>query len=175
MECDKWFYMKTPICSFDAKTGVLCAKCEARLESGHLTPAEIEVSIKLTRLAEQVQEVNKFTIVGAAKSESDYVLFLRGPDISFLRSNSELLKRVEEELDGAVWLVEAQATDRRFMENLFFPAKVLSMNFFWLPDGKKLTRVLIDRKDPANDLKALRIQEIAKLLRNIELIIEYEP
>jgi hypothetical protein len=44
-----------------------------------------------------------------------------------------------------------------------------------LPDGKKLTRVLIDRKDPANDLKALRIQEIAKLLRNIELIIEYVP
>jgi transcription antitermination factor NusA-like protein len=85
-----------------------------------------------------------------------------------------LLKRVEAELDGALWLVEAQATDRRFMENLFFPAKVLSMNFFWLPDGKKLTRVLIDRKGPAYDLKALRIQGIAKMLRNIELIIEYE-
>jgi hypothetical protein len=47
------------------------------------------------------------------------------------------------------------------------------MNLFWLPDGKKLTRVLIDRRDPKNAIKTTRIQDIAKELRNVELIIEY--
>jgi len=165
--------LKTPICSFDAKTGVLCAGCEAKLEAGQLTPTEIETAIKLTRLAEREQEINTLSMISAAKSGVDSVLFLRGSDISFLRSNPELLKKIEAAFGGAVWFVEAQATDRRFMENLFFPSKVLSMNLFWLPDGKKLTRVLIDRKDPKNAIKTRRIQEIAKELRNVELIIEY--
>jgi transcription antitermination factor NusA-like protein len=112
-------------------------------------------------------------MISAARSGVDSVLFLRGSDISFLRSNPELLRKLEVEFGGAVWFVEAQATDRRFMENLFFPSKVLNMNFFWLPDGKKLTRVLIDRKDPKNAIKTARIQELAKELRNVELIIEY--
>ena len=166
--------MKTPICSFDAKTGVLCAGCEAKLEAGQLSPTEIEIAIKLTRLAEREQEVNTLSMISAAKSGADSVLFLKGSDISFLRSNPELLKKVEAEFGGTVWFVEAQATSRRFIENLFFPSKVLNMNFFWLPDGKKLTRVLIDRKDPKNAFKTTRIHDIAKELRNVDLIIEYE-
>jgi transcription antitermination factor NusA-like protein len=166
--------LKTPICSFDAKTGVLCAGCEAKLEAGQLSLTEIEIAIKLTRLAEREQEVNTLSMISAAKSGVDSVLFLKGSDISFLRSNPELLRKVEAEFGGAVWFVEAQATGRRFIENLFFPSKVLNMNFFWLPDGKKLTRVLIDRKDPKNAFKTTRIHEIAKELRNVDLIIEYE-
>jgi transcription antitermination factor NusA-like protein len=104
----------------------------------------------------------------------DSVLFFRGSDIIFLRSNPELLKKLESEFGGAVWFVEAQATDRKFIENLFFPSKVLSLNFFWLPDGKKLTKVLIERKDSKNASRATKIQDIAKELRNVELIIEYE-
>jgi transcription antitermination factor NusA-like protein len=166
--------LKTPICSFDAKTGVLCAGCEAKLEAGQLSLTEIEIAIKLTRLAEREQEVNSLSMISAAKSGLDSVLFLKGSDISFLRSNPELLRKVEAEFGGAVWFVDAQATGRRFIENLFFPSKVLNMNFFWLPDGKKLTRVLIDRKDPKNAFKTTRIHDIAKELRNVDLIIEYE-
>jgi transcription antitermination factor NusA-like protein len=166
--------LKTPICSFDAKTGVLCAGCEAKLEAGQLSPIEIEIAIKLTRLAEREHEVNTLSMVSAAKSGLDSVVFLKGSDISFLRSNPELLKKVEAEFGGTVWFVEAQATGRRFIENLFFPSKVLNMNFFWLPDGKKLTRVLIDRREPKNEFKTTRILDIAKDLRNVDLIIEYE-
>ena len=73
--------MKTPICSFDAKTGVLCAGCEAKLEAGQLSPTEIEIAIKLTRLAEREQEVNTLSMISAAKSGADSVLFLKGSDI----------------------------------------------------------------------------------------------
>lgn len=166
--------MKTPICSFDARSGVLCSGCEAKLEAGQLTPADIEAAIKLTRLAEREQEIDKLSLISAAKFETDSILFFRGSDISFLRSNPELFKKIEAEFGGGAWFVEAQATDRRFIENLFFPSKVLSINFFWLPDGKKLTRVLIEGKDSKNASKATKIQDIAKRLRNVELIIEYE-
>ncbi|HEY6668110.1 MAG TPA: hypothetical protein VI033_03060, partial [Candidatus Nitrosopolaris sp.] len=86
--------MKTPICSFDAKTGILCTKCETKLKSGHLKQAEIEAAIRLTRIAERNQDINKFTMVGAAEVDSDSVLILRGSDISILRANPTLMKEV---------------------------------------------------------------------------------
>jgi len=113
-------------------------------------------------------------LISAAKLGVDSVLFFRGSDIVFLRSNPELLKKLESEFGGALWFVEAKATDRKFMENLFYPSKVLSINFFWLPDGKKLTKVLVEGKDSKNASKAMKIQDIAKELRNVELIIEYQ-
>ena len=38
--------MKTPICSFDAKTGVLCSQCENKLKSGILRATDIEGAMK---------------------------------------------------------------------------------------------------------------------------------
>ena len=166
--------MKTPICSFDAKTGVLCSGCEAKLEAGQLTPTEIETAIKLTRLAQKERALDNLSLISAARSGTDLILYLKGFDIVNLRSKPELLKKLETEFGETVWLIEAQATGKKFIENLFFPSKVINMNFFWLPDGKKLTRVLIDKKDPRIVAKATRIHDIAKNLRNVDLIVEYQ-
>ena len=167
--------MKTPICSFDAKTGILCTKCETKLKSGHLKQAEIEAAIRLTRIAERNQDINKFTMVGAAEVDSDSVLILRGSDISILRANPTLMKEVKEEFQRQVWFIEAEATDRRFMENIFFPCKVQSINLIWLPDGSKLTKVVIEsRCDSMVPFDLQQIQKIAQTLRNIELHIEFE-
>lgn len=166
--------MKTPICSFDAKTGVLCSGCEAKLEAGQLTPIEIETAIKLSRIVGVERDLDNLSLISAARSGADLILFLKGTDITFLRSKPDLIKKLEVEFGQLVWLVEAQATGKKFIENLFFPSKVINMNFFWLPDGKKLTRVLIDKKDPRIVAKATRILDIAKDLRNVDLIVEYE-
>jgi len=66
--------LKTPICSFDAKTGILCAKCEERLRSNDLTRDEVHASIVLTRLAQRYSQVDKFSLVTAFKVEADFVL-----------------------------------------------------------------------------------------------------
>jgi transcription antitermination factor NusA-like protein len=70
-----------------------------------------------------------------------------------------------------VCVVEYEASDRRFIENLFHPAKVLSVNLFWLPDGNKLTKVIVAGKPLVNIEK---IQKIAKAVRSIELLVEFE-
>jgi hypothetical protein len=55
--------MKTPICTFDAKTGILCNLCESKLESGQITQSDVESSIVLTRLAQKNSNINKMTLV----------------------------------------------------------------------------------------------------------------
>jgi transcription antitermination factor NusA-like protein len=167
--------LKTPICSFDAKTGILCTKCETKLKSGHLTSVDVEVAIKLTKLAERNQDINKFTMLGAAKVDGDFVLTLRGVDVIMLRSDAALLRKLEDEFKSKVWFVEAEGSDRRFIENLFFPTNIQTINLVWLPDGNKLTKVIISNgKNTRSRITVEKIQKIAKAVRNIELLVDFE-
>ena len=167
--------MKTPICTFDAKTGILCAKCETKLRLGHLTHAVIEGAMKITKIAEHNQDINKFTMISAAKVDDDFIMILRGSDIIVLRTNTTLSKKFEDEFGSKVWFVEAEATDRRFIENLFYPAKVLTVNLVWLPDGNKLTKVIIAGGNHSElEFNIEKIKKIAKEIRNIELLVELQ-
>ena len=165
--------MKTPICSFDAKSGVLCRTCEAKLKSGSITQDDIDAAKKLINLADRNQEINKFTLVRGTRVNGDFVLVLRGQDVSVLRGNQELTSKIEKEMGEKVWVVEAEASDRRFIETLFHPNKVLSVNFFWLPEANKLTKVVVADDGKNAQLNLDKVQKIAKAVRNIELLIEF--
>jgi transcription antitermination factor NusA-like protein len=166
--------LKTPICTFDAKSGVLCRTCEAKLKSGSISQDDVDVSIKLIRLADRNQEINKFTLVRGTRVNGDFILVLRGHDISVLRSNSELANKIEKEMGQKVWFVETEASDRRFIESLFHPMKVLSVNFYWLPGSSKLTKVIIAGEAKSTEMDLEKIQKIAKVVRDIELLIEFK-
>jgi transcription antitermination factor NusA-like protein len=73
-----------------------------------------------------------------------------------------------------VWFVETEVSDRRFIESLFHPAKVLSVNFFWLPEANKLTKVIVadDAKNVPVNIE--KLEKIAKAIRNIELLVEFK-
>jgi transcription antitermination factor NusA-like protein len=166
--------LKTPICSFDAKTGSLCSKCESKLKTGHLSVGDVEASIKLTRLAEKNNILDKFTLVGAYKIEEKLVLILTPSDISILRSDIELLNKIKKEFNDNVWFVESGASERRFIENLIFPIKISSINLVWLPDGNKLTKIIISNKKNQNKkIDSNNVTKIAKEIKKIELLIEY--
>lgn len=162
---------------FDAKTGILCSKCDAKLTSGQLNHAAVFSSIKLAKLAEKDQEISKFTLVGSHKVDDDYILFLRTSDIITIRSNPGIVQKFAGEFNANIWFVEAEGTDRRFMENLFYPLRVLNMNLIWLPDGNKLTRVIVNQesgKRSSMPLDVEKIRKVAKAVKKIELIVEFE-
>jgi len=170
--------LKTPICLFDAKTGILCSKCDAKLTSGHLNQAAVYSSIKLAKLAEKDQEISKFTLVGSHKVDDDYILFLRTSDIITIRSNPSIIKKFKGEFNANIWFIEAEGTDRRFIENLFYPLRILNMNLIWLPDGNKLTRVTVSQelaKRSSFPLDVERFRKVARAVKNIDLIVEFEP
>ena len=165
--------MKTPICSFDAKSGVLCRKCEAKLKSGSITQDDVEAATKLVGLADRNQEINKFTLIRGTRVHGDFVLVFRGSDVSVLRGSEELASKIEKQIGQKVWFVETEASDRRFIESLFHPLKVLSVNFFWLPEANKLTKVIIADDDKSASVNLDKVQKIAKAIRNIELLVEF--
>jgi transcription antitermination factor NusA-like protein len=167
--------LKTPICSFDAKTGVLCGRCEERLRSNDLTKDEVYASLTLTKLTQRHPEVDKFSLVTAFKVDDDFVLVLKGTDLLIIRSHRDIRVDIEAIFNARVWFVESESSERRFVENLLYPWRVLSVNLVWLPDGKKLTRVILEAKKISNSKDDVpKIQRIAKKIKDIELLVEYK-
>ena len=171
--------MKTPICVFDAKTGVLCSKCESKLKSGHISQGDVEASINLTKIEEKNNDIKKLTLVSAHRIEDDIVLIMPSSDITTIRMDEKILKDIKKEFPGDIWFIENGATEKRFIENLVYPLKLSTMNLVWLPDDNKLTKIVINKKKQSrdvniNDIKTDKIQNIAKEIKNIELLIEIE-
>ena len=167
--------MKTPICAFDAKTGILCNMCESRLNTGQITEYDVKGSIILTELAQKIPEIDKMTLVNSKEIDDEVILILKPSDVRTIRSNSKLYDLIQNSFKKNIWIVESDATDRRLLENLFYPARINNINFIWLPDGNKLTRVVIDKK--INNITNNKIEIIKKIsltIKNIELVIDTE-
>lgn len=166
--------LKIPICNFDAKTGILCAKCEQRLNSGQITEADVIVSKVLVQLAEKNQDVNKLNLVRARKVDGNFVIELDTQSISLLRSNTELKNAIQEKLDARIWVVTASSSEKKFIEDMFYPTRVLTVNTVWLPDGAKLTKVIIPYKALKYFNSIEEIKKVVKEVKGIELIVDTE-
>jgi hypothetical protein len=165
--------LRLPICIFDAKTGVLCPKCESRLKNGELSKIDVECSIKLIKLSDKNQDIDKLNLIGSQKIDGDYVLILKDSNVSHINSNDKIISSIEKEFNGKVWFVEANSSVRKILENLFFPIRILKTNMIWLPDGNQVTQVTIESKDYEKFFSIIeKVKKIVNVVRNIELVVE---
>jgi transcription antitermination factor NusA-like protein len=167
--------LRIPICAFDAKTGILCAKCQAKLSAGQITNSDIVVSKALVKLAESVPEINKTALLKSHEVDGNYLLEMERADLGVMRSKPEIKQKLEELLKGKVWVVGPSSSDRGFLEELFYPIRILSVNTVWLPDGSKLNKVIIPGKRPERlrgDIEVLK--KVVKQVKGIELMVESE-
>jgi len=143
------------------------------LKNGELSNVDVECSIKLIKLSHKNQDIDKLNLIGSQKIDEDYVLILKDSNVSHINSNDKLLSSVEEEFKGKVWFVEANSSIRRFLENLFFPIRILKTNMIWLPDGNQVTQVTIESKDYEKFISIIeKIKKIVNAIRKIELVVE---
>ncbi len=166
---------KLPVCYFDARTGILCANCEARLRKGEVTGADVEAAKAVAQLSDRIPELGRVTLRRAFEANGSYVLEFEQSDMQALRSNPLLQSELEGALKGKVWLVGAGGNDRRFLEDVFFPAKVLTVNTVWLPDGGKKTKVIVPARRSERRIGDFdKLREAVKQARGIELLVETE-
>jgi len=167
--------LRTPICTFDAMNGILCPQCESKLDSGKLTRADVEAAIKLVHLSQKIPQIEKFTLNSCQESIGNYVLYLSGSDIMTVRQSRELYRLLQGEFPGKIWLVEENATDNKFIEDLFFPIKILAINRVWALGGIQKTKVIVSgKRTPRFPIDTDKVISIAKDLRGIDLAVEFE-
>ena len=167
--------MKLPICGFDAKNAVLCPQCEAKIDAGSLSQSDVDASIILAKIAKTNKEIENFTLYSCKEFDGNFILSLDKNDIMVIRQSRTLYRTLQDQFKGKIWLVEADETDKRFIEDLFFPTKILSINSVWAPGGVQKTKAIVSGKwTPRFPIDTERVKEIVKNARNLDIEIEFE-
>ena len=167
--------MKTELCSFCLKSGILCQKCSAKVKAGEISELDLRIARLLLSLEEKypsLQNVCFFKAVGADRTLA--VIVGHGDVPRLLGYGGRILKALGDEVGKSVRILEYGVDDRKFLEDLFMPLSILTINTIWLPDGTTETRVILRRKPGAKshfDLKALK--EIAHKVRKMSLRVEF--
>ena len=155
--------------------GILCPQCESKLDSGQLTKADVEASIKLVQLSQKITPIEKFTLNSCHESNGNYILYLSSSDIMTIRQSRELYSILQREFPGKIWLVEIECDDKKFIEDMFFPIKILAINQVWMLGGTKKTKVIVSgRRTPRFPIDVDKVIAISKDIRKIELVVEFE-
>jgi len=167
--------MKLPICIFDAKNSVLCPQCEDKVNAGVLTQADANASIILANIAKSNKEIENFSMYSCKEFEGNFVLSLAKNDIMVIRQSRTLYRLLQDQFKSKIWLVEADESDNRFIEDLFFPTKILSINSVWAPGGVQKTKAVVSgRWTPRFPIDTKKVIEIVKNARNLDIEIEFE-
>jgi transcription antitermination factor NusA-like protein len=91
-----------------------------------------------------------------------------------VRQSRTLYRLFQDQFKGKIWLVEADETDKKFIEDLFFPIKILAINVVWTKGVQKTKAVVSGKWTPKFPIDTKKVIEIVKNIRNLDIEIEFE-
>ncbi len=167
--------MKTVLCSFCLKSGVLCQKCLGKLKSGEVSNLDLKIARLLLSLENKYPSLQNVYFHKAVDVGKTLAIIVGPGDVSRLLSyGGKIIKALGEETGKKIRVLEYGVDDRKFLEDLFAPLSIVTINTIWLPDGTMETRVILRKRRGRRlpfDVKALK--EIAHKVRNMTLRVEF--
>ena len=154
---------------------MLCPKCSAKLKSGEISELDLKIARLLLSLEEKFPSLQNIFFHKAVDVDKTLAVIVGPGDVPRLLSyGGKIIKALSEETGKSIRVLEYGADDRKFLEDLFAPLSIVTINTIWLPDGTTETRVILKKRHgrqmPFN-IKALK--EIASKVRNITLRVEF--
>ena len=152
-------------------TGVLCPSCEKKLEKGEISTLDVKISIFLGRRTRNIKELNNISLLKTEIAD-DYLilLFRKGDAGKFIRYAKEIIRELEGEFKKKVIALDYHPNLKKFIESVFHPIPIATINVIWLPDGSKETRVILERR-----VRGRRVELAKKIIQrvmNVEVKVE---
>jgi transcription antitermination factor NusA-like protein len=153
---------------------MLCQKCSAKVKAGEISEVDLKIARLLLSLEDKYPSLQNVCFYKAVDVEKTLAIIVGHGDVpKLLGYSGKIVKTIGDETGKNVKVLENGVDDRKFLEDLFIPFSILTINTIWLPDGTTETRVILKRKRGAQmpyDLKALK--EIASKVRKMSLRVE---
>lgn len=162
------------VCHFCLKSGILCSKCQAKLRQGEISQTDLDIGRLLLSLEDSYPPLQEISFHKAVETDGVLALIVGKGDVArLLSSGGKVLRTIGDKTGKNVKVLEAGVDERKFLEDLFAPLNIITINTIWLPDGSQETRVILRRRGrrPLYDVDA--IKKIAQNVRGITIRVEY--
>jgi len=151
----------------------LCSRCQEKIDKGEVSKSYVGIAkILLDLEAKGMNALNEVHLLNVAEVNDVLVLVFRRGDLTKIRPvRGKLAKSLEEETGKRVHMVEGDVDERSFLEQLLWPATLITINKIWLPDDSVITRVVLRGRRPWARTEVLA--EVARELKGLNLRVEF--
>jgi len=168
--------VKTILDAFCIKSGILCRKCQEKIEKGQITDLDLKIIRLLSDLEKENPTLQDVTYHRAVEADDNLAILVDRRDMGrMLSGGAKVVHAISDSLGKRVKVLGYGGDDRQFLDDLFSPLSILTLNTIWIPDGSTETKVILVGRQPKRmpiDLEI--VKRLAKQLRNMTLRIEFE-
>ncbi len=168
--------VKTILDAFCVKSGILCRRCEEKVEKGQVTQLDLKVIQRMVELEKDNPVLQDVTYHKSVEADGVMAVLVDKKDMpKLLGGGAKIVKDLGETFGKRVKLISYGGDDREFLEDLFNPMSILTINTVWIPDGSTETKVILTGRRPRNmpvDLE--KVRKIAEELKGMTLRVEFE-
>jgi len=158
------------------KSGILCRRCEEKVEKGLVTELDLKVIQRIVELEKDNPILQDVTYHRSVEADGVMAVLVDKKDMpKLLGGGAKIVKDLGETFGKRVKLISYGGDDRDFLEDLFSPLSILTINTVWIPDGTQETKVILTGREPRRmpvDLE--KVRKIAQELRGMTLRVEFE-
>jgi transcription antitermination factor NusA-like protein len=166
--------VKTALCNFCLKSGILCSKCQGKLKSGEVSEVDLKIARLLLSLEDKHPSLEEVYFHKAIEANGVLaVLVKRGDMPRLLGYRGKITKALSEMTKKTIRVLEHGVDERKFLEDLFAPLSILTINTIWLPDGTTETRAIIRKRGRRPPINVKALKEIAQKVRGMTLRVEF--
>lgn len=168
--------VKTILDAFCVKSGILCRRCEEKLAKGQITELDLKVIQKMVELEKANPVLEDITYHRTVEADDLMAILVDKKDLpKLLGGGAKIVRDLGETFGKRVKLISYGGDDREFLEDLFSPLSILTINTIWIPDGSTETKVILTGRQPRNmPVDPETVRKIAEEVRGMTLRIEFE-
>jgi len=168
--------VKTILDAFCVKSGILCRRCEEKLEKGQITDLDLKVIQRMVELEKEHPVLQDVTYHRSVEADGMMAVLVERKDVPrLLGGGAKVVKDLGDTFGKRVKLISYGGDDREFLEDLFSPLSILTINTIWIPDGSTETKVILTGRQPRRMPVNLDIvKTMAQELKGMTLRIEFE-
>lgn len=140
--------MKTPICDDCLKNDEgLCDDCKQKLEDGEISEIAVEISRFLHDLSDDIPTLKDIELKKIERAtDAIVVITSKGDGPRVVGKNGEVVKKLAEEYDSSIRVVEDSGNVDEVIRNLLEPVEVQSINTVYKLEGTE-KKVVVSKKD----------------------------
>jgi len=158
------------------KSGILCRRCEEKVEKGQVTELDLKVIQRIVELEKDNPVLQDVTYHRSVEADGVMAVLVDKKDMpKLLGGGAKIVKDLGDTFGKRVKLISYGGDDREFLEDLFSPLSILTINTVWIPDGTQETKVILTGREPRRmpvDLE--KVRKIAEELKGMTLRVEFE-
>jgi transcription antitermination factor NusA-like protein len=168
--------VKTILDAFCVKSGILCRHCEEKMQKGQVTELDLKVIRKMAELEKDHPVLQDVTYHRSVEAEDMMAVLVDKKDLPrLLGGGAKVVRELSESFGKRVKLISFGGDDRGFLEDLFSPLSILTINTVWIPDGSTDTKVILTGRRPKKmPVDIDMVQKIAKDMRGMTLRVQFE-